>query len=188
MVARCPRWRNAGSMTPIPVKSQGLAVIAGSKKTYQPYVTKGSVTTAGGTHRRRLDVLRDTGSSHSLIERKMLPNGDRSFTGKSIAIRGVENRFLVAPVHRVRLDSKWKSGIMEVAVVDRLPIQGVSFLLGNDHGTSPLAKNARNGKRRGTPKEPRGANMAECAKGGKYRPSEATRGNWRFRKEINYGR
>ena len=151
MIARCPRWREA--VTHIPTKAQGMVVGNGSQKTYRPYLSKGTISTTDGKRYRKVDVLRDTGASHSVIQRSMLPDGDRSYTGRSIAIRGVENCVRFAPIHRVRIHSKWKTGVIDVAVTDRLPVNGVSLLLGNDHGSDPWRRNVQEKSDRDEPKE-----------------------------------
>ena len=143
LIANCPRRHEADVVACVVERPQGMAVSNGGQSSYRPYISRGSVSTTDGKRHRKLDILRDTGASHSLIRRDALPDGDRSYTGRSIAVRGVENKVKVAPIYRIRLCSKWKTGNVDVAAVDRLPVYGVSILLGNDHGPNPWTERPR---------------------------------------------
>lgn len=53
-------------------------------------------------------------------------------TGESVIIHGIGGRYINVPIHRISLDSNIVRGLVEVGVVDSLPMKGISMLLGND--------------------------------------------------------
>ena len=146
--AQCPIWRDARAVRSMPMKTAGTVVRAGYNKSFQPYVSDGQIANVDDTGTRKINVLRDTGATQTLIERKMLPRGRNSYTGKSVAVRGIENRILIAPIHKIRLNCKWRSGIIDVAVVERIPMEKISLLLGNDCGSPPKMDEVPKGRRR----------------------------------------
>lgn len=77
-------------------------------------------------------ILRDTGAYHSLLLESVLPLSEQSSCGSNILVWGIKMSVTSAPVHMVLLQSPLVSGYVKVAVRPRLPIAGVSFILGND--------------------------------------------------------
>ena len=57
---------------------------------------------------------------------------EKSFSGESILLRGVEFGIVNVPLHHGFLTSDLDSGPVTVGVCSSLPIDGVLFLLGND--------------------------------------------------------
>uniref|UniRef100_A0A8C6LM93 Gypsy retrotransposon integrase-like protein 1 n=1 Tax=Nothobranchius furzeri TaxID=105023 RepID=A0A8C6LM93_NOTFU len=55
-----------------------------------------------------------------------------SSSGYSVFLKGVEMGCVTAPVHSVHLRSQLVNGVFNVAVCDRLPVEGITLLLGND--------------------------------------------------------
>ncbi len=77
-------------------------------------------------------ILRDTGAMQSLILEEMLPFSPESYTGSDVLIRGCEMGCVNVPLHRVYLESDLVTGPVTVGVCSRLPVEGVSFILGNE--------------------------------------------------------
>lgn len=47
-------------------------------------------------------------------------------------VKGIGLSYVPAPLHKVYLDSKLASGVFQVAVRHKFPIDGVDFIMGND--------------------------------------------------------
>ena len=78
-------------------------------------------------------MLRDTGSSQTLIERGVIPLDSGSYTNQDVLVTGVGGKTVSAPLHRVYVCSGLvESDVVAVGVVDTLPVDGVQVLLGND--------------------------------------------------------
>lgn len=98
---------------------------------YEPFLTNGSVSVSG-VEAVAVRILRDTGAAQSFILRGLLPLSEKTATGSSVLVRGIEMGFLDVPLHYVHLDSDLVCGDVVVGVQDFLPVPGVTFLLGND--------------------------------------------------------
>ena len=57
---------------------------------------------------------------------------ERTFTGKSVLLQGVELGIIEVPLHEIHLKSDLISGSVTVGVRPTLPFQGVALLLEND--------------------------------------------------------
>ncbi|XP_048059224.1 uncharacterized protein LOC125275920 isoform X1 [Megalobrama amblycephala] len=79
-----------------------------------------------------VSILRDTGASQSLLLEGILPLSDQTTTGAHVLVRGVEMGCTVVPLHSIEIKSPLVSGRVVVGVRPYLPIEGVSFILGND--------------------------------------------------------
>ena len=77
-------------------------------------------------------ILRDTGTTESLILEKVLPFCSSSATGEFVIVQGIEGGFVDIPLHRVHLMSDLVSRSIVLGVVSSLSMKGVSLLLGND--------------------------------------------------------
>ncbi len=100
---------------------------------YRPFVSDGSVSFVDCTSNRvPIKILRDTGTTQSLILEKVLPFCSSSATGECVIVQGIEDCFVNIPLHRVRFVSDLVSGSTVVGVASSLPMKGVSLLLGND--------------------------------------------------------
>jgi len=83
-------------------------------------------------------ILRDSGGPQSIILEGILPLTSKSSCHSSAVVQGVEMGFVLAPLHKVHLQSRLVSGLFKVAVLPVLPIKGVDFILGNDIGKANL--------------------------------------------------
>ena len=79
-----------------------------------------------------ITILRDTGASQSLILADTLPFSEKTSSGTSVLIQGVECGFVNVPLHNIYLSSDLVNGPVAVGIRQTLPFKGVHLLLGND--------------------------------------------------------
>ena len=79
-----------------------------------------------------IKILRDTGASQSLILADILPFSEKTSSGTSVLIQGVECRTVNIPLHYVNLSSNLVTGPVVIGIKPSLPFKGVHLLLGND--------------------------------------------------------
>lgn len=92
----------------------------------------GSVSISPGGTSKPVSILRDTGAAHSFIHKNVLPLATDTYTGTDILVRGIELGCIKVPVHSVFLKSELVTGLVNVGVCVKLPVEGVNFILGND--------------------------------------------------------
>ena len=103
------------------------------KSQYQPFMSVGYVSLVGSDDAKKVNILRDTGASKSLIVAHMLPFDGKSATGTSVVLQGVEGGFAEVPLHSVDLHCNLVSGTVDLGVISQsLPMEGVGLILGND--------------------------------------------------------
>lgn len=72
----------------------------------RPFVSDGSVPLVGVTTRKiPIEILRDTGTTQSLMLKSSLSRGSNSATGEFVVIQRVSNEFVSVPLHRIHLRS-----------------------------------------------------------------------------------
>ncbi len=76
--------------------------------------------------------LRDTGSAESFILKDALPFSDASYTGANVLVRGIEMGCVSVPLHVVEIKSDLATGVFQLGVCKKLPVDNVSFILGHD--------------------------------------------------------
>ena len=79
-----------------------------------------------------ITILRDTGASQSLITADTLPFSEKTSSGTSVLIQGVECGFVNVPPHNIYLSSDLVNGPVANGIRQTLPFKGVHLLLGND--------------------------------------------------------
>ena len=79
-----------------------------------------------------IKILRDTGASQSLILADILPFSEKTSSGTSVLIQGVECGTVNIPLHHVNLSSDLVTGLVVIGITPSLPFNGVHLLLGND--------------------------------------------------------
>ena len=79
-----------------------------------------------------IKILRDTGASQSLILAGILPFSEKTSSGTSVLIQGVECGTVNIPLHHVNLSSDLVTGLVVIGIKPSLPFKGVHLLLGND--------------------------------------------------------
>lgn len=99
---------------------------------FTPFVMDGFVSLPGCNDRVPVKMLRDTAASQSFILEGVLPFSDKSAGGSDVPVLGFSMKGIWVPLHKVCVESDLVSGEMIVGVRPSFPIQGVSFLLGND--------------------------------------------------------
>ena len=114
-------------------KNTAKANIDEIREEYRPFVSNGSVCPVDDPTRKvNINILRDTGATQSLILNKYMPRGADTATGEMVVIQRVGKGFVSVPLHKVTLESNLVCDIIEVGVVDDLPMRGIAMLLGND--------------------------------------------------------
>ena len=100
---------------------------------YKPLISEGSVSLLHDNIKNiKIKILRDTGASHSLLLADVLLFSEKSYSGESVLLQGVECGIVNVSLHNVFLTSELVSGPVTVGVRSSLPIDGVHFLLGYD--------------------------------------------------------
>ena len=114
-----------------PRKPQGAVTTARVDKSYRPWTKKGMIR---GPHGGPVEVsiLRDTGASQSLLLRSKLPKRVIEATRETVMIEGIGGKRVKIPLCKITLKSQWKNGPIKVGVVDKLPMKGISLILGNE--------------------------------------------------------
>ena len=114
-----------------PRKPQGAVTTPRGNQSYRPWTKKGMIR---GPHGGPVEVsiLRDTGASQSLLLRSKLPKGVIEATRETVMIEGIGGKRVKIPLCKITLKSQWKNGPMKVGVVDKLPMKGISLILGNE--------------------------------------------------------
>ena len=100
---------------------------------YEPFISDGSVSlNSDFAQSTPIKILRDTGASQSLILADTLPFSEKTSSGTSVLIQGVECGFINVPLHNIYLSSDLVTGLVAVGIRPSLPFKGVHLLLGND--------------------------------------------------------
>ena len=100
---------------------------------YEPFLSDGFVSlNSGSAQSTPIKILRDTGASQSLILADTLPFSEKSSSGTSVLIQGVECGFVNVPLHNIYLSSDLVKGPVAVGIRPSLPFKGIHLLLGND--------------------------------------------------------
>ena len=103
-----------------------------SHDSFKPFQFKGSVARSSSSEDSvNVVIQRDTASNHSIIARSALPKGVIGEPNRSIILEGVGGSEL-APVCRLYLKSEIATGVADFAIKDRIEIEGVHLLLGNE--------------------------------------------------------
>ena len=74
----------------------------------------------------------DTGAFQSVMLHNVLPFTEKSALGSHALVKGFGEGFLTLPLHNLNLESELVSGEVVVALCSQIPIDGVSFIFGND--------------------------------------------------------
>ena len=114
-----------------PRKPQGAVATTRGNQSYRPWTKKGMIK---GPHGGpvKVSILRDTGASQSLLLRSKLPKGVIEATRETVMIEGIGGKRVKIPLCKITLKSQWKTGPIKVGVVDKLPMKGISLILGNE--------------------------------------------------------
>ena len=100
---------------------------------FEPFMLNGFVSLSGDNcPPTPIKILRDTGASQSLILADILPFSEKTSSGTSVLIQGVECGTVNIPLHHVNLSSDLVTGLVVIGITPSLPFRGVHLLLGND--------------------------------------------------------
>ena len=100
---------------------------------YEPFLSDGFVSlNSDFAQSTPIAILRDTGASQSLILADTLPFSEKTSSGTSVLIQGVECGFVNVPLHNIYLSSDLVKGPVAVGIRQTLPFKDVHLLLGND--------------------------------------------------------
>ena len=100
---------------------------------YKPFISEGVVSLVGDENSsQKVKILRDTGTTQSLMLDSVLPLTENSFTGAKVLISGVEIGVLEVPLHEVNIKSSLINGNIVIGMRPSLPVEGISLILGND--------------------------------------------------------
>ena len=100
---------------------------------YEPFLSDGFVSLKSDfAQSTPITILRDTGASQSLILADTLPFSEKTSSGTSVLIQGVECGFVNVPLNNIYLSSDLVNGPVAVGIRQTLPFKGVNLLLGND--------------------------------------------------------
>ncbi len=110
------------------VMSKSLQRFVGSM--LENFVSEGSVCNNETGSEEPITVFRDTGAAQSLLLKGVLSLTEETDLHKSVLVESVDDTgYQSLPLHRVLLKSKYVSGAVTVAFVDKIPIDGVDMLL-----------------------------------------------------------
>ncbi|KAE8287208.1 hypothetical protein D5F01_LYC15177 [Larimichthys crocea] len=84
------------------------------------------------SNRQPVKIWRDSGAFQSLILKDVLQFTEESALGSSVLVEGFGEGYLSCPLYNLDLQTALVSGKVVVAICPYLPIDGVSFILGND--------------------------------------------------------
>jgi len=98
---------------------------------FKPFCSTGFISADEScTSSSPVTILRDSAADISLVLKEAVPNPD-CYTGDMVIINGLIGSKSI-PICEVYLKSDLISGYVRVGVVDRIPSDGISFLMGND--------------------------------------------------------
>ena len=131
IAVRCQLGKGAERNRTQPRKPQGAVTTARVDKSYRPWTKKGVIR---GPHGGPVEVsiLRDTGASQSLLLRNKLPKGVVEASRETMMIERIGGKRVKIPLCKITLKSQWENGPIQVAVVDKLPMKGISLILVNE--------------------------------------------------------
>ena len=93
---------------------------------YEPFLSDGFVSlNSDFAQSTPITILRDTGASQSLILADTLPFSEKTSSGTSVLIQGVECGFVNVPLHNIYLSSDLVKGPVAVGIRQTLPSKGV---------------------------------------------------------------
>ena len=100
---------------------------------YRPFLSDGFVSVNSDFAKYApITILRDTGASQFLILTDTLPFSEKTSSGTSVRIQGVECGFVNVPLYNIYLSSDLVNSPVAVGIRQTLPFKGVHLLIGND--------------------------------------------------------
>ena len=91
---------------------------------YEPFLSDGFVSlNSDFVQSAPITILRDTGASQSLILADALPFSEKTSSGTSVLIQGVECGFVNVPLHNIYFSSELVNGPVAVGIRQTLPFK-----------------------------------------------------------------
>ena len=112
----------------------GIGVVKGKfiPEKLKRYVHKAKIASGKDGKVREVAVYRDTGAWQTLMLSSALPEKDKTATGSYAIIGGIGEEAMSVPIHKIWITGEYISGEVEIGIVNKLPLEGVDILLGND--------------------------------------------------------
>ena len=93
---------------------------------YEPFSSDVSLSlNIDFAHSTPIKILRDTGASQFFILADSLPLSEKTSSGTSVLIQGIECGFINVPLHNIYLSSDLVMGLLAVGIRPSLPFKGV---------------------------------------------------------------
>ena len=173
-----------------PRKPQGAVTTPRGNQSYRPWTKKGMIR---GPHGGPVEVsiLRDTGASQSLLLRNKLPKRVIEATRETVMIEGIGGKRVKIPLCKITLKSQWKDGPIKVGVVDKLPMKGISLILGNEvktkkcHPKKMAKMSAKNEERKMARTNAQHGDKMAAEPRARYKRHSRSQGEKVERKEVN---
>ena len=103
------------------------------REDFEPFVIEGEISLDNEEDSlKSIKIVRDTCCGQSMILEGSLPFSDATATGEHVLVEGIGMNIIKVPLHKMNLKSGLVSGPVVIGVRPKLPIKGVSMLLGND--------------------------------------------------------
>ena len=113
---------------------------------FEPFIQNGFVSLSDDfSEAKPIRILRDTGSSQSILLQSTRPLSDSTYSGDNVLLKGVDTSlgsYPSAPLHQVYISSSHVNGPVTVGITSSLPIDGIDFLLGNDLAGGKVVANS----------------------------------------------
>ena len=95
---------------------------------FEPFMFEGYISFVGDlTKPVPIKILRDTGASQSIVLAGVLPFSEKTYSGTSVLLQGVECGFMNVSLHNIYLSSELVTGPGTVGIRSFLPFDGIYF-------------------------------------------------------------
>ena len=103
------------------------------QSSFGSFLSEGSVSFVDNLGEEKpIVVLRDTGAAQTVLLEGVLPLSENSSEHANVIVEGVEGGYVSLPLHKLYLKTKFVTGPVSVGIIRKIPVEGVSLLLGND--------------------------------------------------------
>ncbi len=101
---------------------------------FESFVSQGSVSPVGVTESEKpVVVLRDMGATQTVRLKSVLPLSVDTDLHNSVLVESIgDTEYQSLQLHKVCLKSKYVTGDVTIGIVDKIPVESVHMLLGND--------------------------------------------------------
>lgn len=98
---------------------------------YDSFKCDGVISVSDDSENVPVDILRDTGSAQSLVLDEVIKDFELTPVGH-VWVQGIGCQDTLIPLYEIWLKSSYFTGKVTVGAISKLPMDSVSFLLGND--------------------------------------------------------